>query len=83
MEATEYRGECDEREVTERLGETPVTEDALLLLHGAAEDDPDGEDEYGQGHPQGRVVVLQLASTVGTVSPEIERAQSLSETTQH
>ena len=76
MEATEYRGECDEREVTERLGETPVTEDALLLLHGAAEDDPDGEDEDSQGHSQGRVVVLQLSSTVCTVGPAINIHQT-------
>ena len=60
-----------------RLGEAPVTDDTLLLLHGAAEDDSDGEDEDRQGHTQGRVVVLQLPSTVGTVGPASSPGQLL------
>ena len=66
-----------------RLGEAPVTDDTLLLLHRAAEDDPDGEDEDSQGHTQGRVVVLQLASTVGTVGPASRRGQLLETLQQH
>ena len=52
-----------------RLGEAPVTDDTLLLLHGTAEDDADGEDEDGQSDPQWWIVVLQLSSTVSTMSP--------------
>ena len=33
------------------LWEYSVAHDALLLLHGAAEDDADGEDEDRQGDP--------------------------------
>ena len=49
------------------LWEAAVTEHALLLLHGAADDDPDREDEDRQGHTQRWVVILELAATVRTV----------------
>ena len=49
------------------LREAAVTEHALLLLHGAADDDPDREDEDRQGHTQRWVVILELAATVCTV----------------
>ena len=49
------------------LREAAVTEHALLFLHGAADDDPDREDEDRQGHTQRWVVILELAATVCTV----------------
>ena len=71
-----HLGHLDHLGPASSLGEAPVAEDALLLLHGAAEDDPDGEDEDSQGHSQGRVVVLQLSSTVCTVGPAINIHQT-------
>ena len=53
------------------LWEDSVAHDALLLLHGAAEDDADGEDEDRQGHPEGGIVVLQRAATICAVGAEM------------
>ena len=53
------------------LWEDSVAHDALLLLHGAAEDDADGEDENSQGHPQGGIVVLECAATICAVGAEM------------
>ena len=49
------------------LWEDSVAHDALLLLHGAADDDADGEDEDRQRHPEWRIVVLESASAVCAV----------------
>ena len=53
------------------LWEDSVAHDALLLLHGAAEDDADGEDEDSQGHPEGGIVVLERAATICAVGAEM------------
>ena len=49
------------------LWEDSVAYDALLLLHGAADDDADGEDEDSQRHSEWRIVVLESASAVCAV----------------
>ena len=49
------------------LWEDSVAYYALLLLHGAADDDADGEDEDRQRHPEWRIVILKSASAVCAV----------------
>ena len=53
------------------LWEDSVAHDALLLLHGAAEDDADGEDEDSESHPEGGIVVLESATAVCAVGAKM------------
>ena len=56
------------------LWEDSVANDTLLLLHGAADDDADGEDEDSKSDPKRRIVILESASTIRAVSSEKDQS---------
>ena len=58
---------CNNFDAAVVLWEDSVAYDALLLLHGAADDDADGEDEDSQRHSEWRIIVLESASAVCAV----------------